>query len=87
MINHSTLYIDGKWVVPAEPGDITVINPATEQILGHAVSGGVSDVDRAVAAAREALPGWSQRSAADRPRPCSASRPLLSAARARWPSC
>lgn len=66
MINHSTLYIDGKWVVPAEPGDITVINPATEQILGHAVSGGVSDVDRAVAAAREAFPGWSQRSAADR---------------------
>jgi aldehyde dehydrogenase (NAD+) len=38
---------------------IDVVNPSTEQSLGSVPSGTAADVDRAVAAARAAFPGWS----------------------------
>ena len=35
-----------------------VLNPATEQVIGTAPDAGRDDLDRAVAAARTAFPGW-----------------------------
>jgi len=42
----------------ATSGHFVTINPATEEPLSEIAQGSARDVDRAVAAAREALPGW-----------------------------
>lgn len=49
------LYVGGKWVEPIEHGRIDVVNPGTEEVIGFAPRATQSDVDRAVAAAREAF--------------------------------
>jgi aldehyde dehydrogenase (NAD+) len=59
-------YIDGRWVDPAEPSTLDVINPATEQVAGKISLGGQADVDAAVAAARKAFASYSQTSREDR---------------------
>ncbi|HEY2682752.1 MAG TPA: aldehyde dehydrogenase family protein [Steroidobacteraceae bacterium] len=59
-------YIDGAWVDPSEPKEFKVINPATEEVAGVISMGSAKDVDRAVAAARQAFPSYSQTSQADR---------------------
>ena len=43
-----------------EPFD--VLDPSTGQVLGQALGGTASDIERAAAAARRAFPGWSQTS-------------------------
>jgi aldehyde dehydrogenase (NAD+) len=48
------LLIDGA-LVPAHGGTFTTINPATEEPLGEAADGDAADMDRAIAAAREAF--------------------------------
>ena len=53
-------YIDGQWVDPAQARDFTVINPATEAPAGVISLGNAADVDRAVAAARQAFESYSQ---------------------------
>ncbi len=53
-----TLYIGGAWVAPAGAETIEVLNPATEGVIGSIPAGTPEDVDRAVAAAREAFDGW-----------------------------
>ncbi|MCW2545500.1 MAG: aldehyde dehydrogenase family protein, partial [Frankiales bacterium] len=59
-------FIDGAWV-PAEARDaISIVNPETEDVIGSVAAGTPDDVDAAVAAARRALPGWSQTPVADR---------------------
>ncbi len=60
------LYINGNWSPPAGGGTIDVYNPYTEQVLHRVAAGGPEDVDRAVAAARAALPGWRSMSGAAR---------------------
>lgn len=59
MTNHeydrTTLYIDGQWVAPAATGTIDVVDPATEEVIGHVPGGSEADVDVAVAAARRAF--------------------------------
>ncbi|HKQ59483.1 MAG TPA: CoA-acylating methylmalonate-semialdehyde dehydrogenase [Candidatus Eisenbacteria bacterium] len=51
-------YIGGRWV----PSDATrfgeVRNPATDTVIAKVPLGGAADVDRAVAAALKAYPGW-----------------------------
>ncbi len=59
-------FIDGGWAAPAGGGTIEVVDPATEQVIGTVPQGTAADVDRAVAAARAALPAWSATAAADR---------------------
>jgi aldehyde dehydrogenase (NAD+) len=59
-------YIDGRWVDPVEPRPLEVINPATEEPVGRISLGSAADVDRAVAAARRAFPGWSATSVDER---------------------
>ncbi len=45
---------------------LSVIEPATEAVLSELPRGGVDDVDRAVARARDAFPGWRAVSPGDR---------------------
>lgn len=52
--NHR-LYIDGGWVDAASDEQVTVINPATEEVIGTVPQASPSDVDRAVDAARRAF--------------------------------
>jgi aldehyde dehydrogenase (NAD+) len=49
------LYIGGEWVDAAGDDLVEVINPATEEPVGHVPQATVADVDRAVAAARRAF--------------------------------
>ena len=51
-------YIGGQWVDPVEPTTLDVIDPATERVTGRVSIGSGADVDRAVAAAMAAGPGW-----------------------------
>ncbi|WFE45015.1 aldehyde dehydrogenase family protein [Verrucosispora sp. WMMD1129] len=48
------LFIDGKFVDPADGGSFKSINPASEEVLAEIAEGGAQDVDRAVRAARKA---------------------------------
>ena len=66
MKNHPQLYIGGEWVEPAGTATLEVINSTTEEVMGRIPEGAPADVDRAVAAAREAFPGWSATAAGER---------------------
>ncbi|WP_317915378.1 aldehyde dehydrogenase family protein [Cupriavidus sp. TKC] len=56
-----TFYIDGQWVAPAaSTGTTDIVDPASERVIGKLAMGNAADVDRAVAAARAAFPGWSR---------------------------
>lgn len=58
MYNHDKIFIDGAWVGSTGKGSIDVVNPATEEIIGHIPNGSAEDVDRAARAARAAFPAW-----------------------------
>jgi len=61
------LWIGGAWVDAASGATFTSENPATEEPLCEVAAAGAADVDRAVAAAREALTGpWGTMSARER---------------------
>ena len=49
------LYIGGQWVAPVAGGSIEIENPATEEIVGRVAEASNADMDRAVAAARDAF--------------------------------
>ena len=51
----TSLFIDGEWVRPSTAALIDVIAPATEELYLQVASAQVADIDRAVAAAREAF--------------------------------
>lgn len=63
---HDRLYIGGQWVPASTPETLSVINPYTEEVIGTIPAGDATDVDRAVAAAREAFPGWTATPVAER---------------------
>ncbi|GAB4586245.1 aldehyde dehydrogenase [Nocardia sp. IFM 10818] len=67
-IEHSSLFIDGRWLPPTSSRRFTALNAATGEVLGSAPEAMPADVDRAVAAARRALTGsaWSELTRADR---------------------
>jgi betaine-aldehyde dehydrogenase len=55
MREHTRLFIGGQWVAPAGKDTLDVVSPYTEEVIGRAPDGGGADMDRAVAAAREAF--------------------------------
>jgi len=59
-------FIDGEWVAPVEGETEPVVNPATGEPVAHAPLSSAADVDRAVAAARAAFPGWSTTTPSER---------------------
>ncbi|KMK76221.1 aldehyde dehydrogenase family protein [Alkalihalobacillus pseudalcaliphilus] len=66
MRNYTKHYINGEWVESTGTDTIDVINPATEEIIGQISSGTEEDVHRAVMAAKEAFPYFSQTSREER---------------------
>ena len=63
---YDRLFIGGKWVTPSTSEQIEVISPVTEEPVAAVPAASVADVDRAVAAARAAFPGWSTTPLAER---------------------
>ncbi len=59
-------YIDGEWVQPASPEVCDVLNPATDEVIGHISLGSKADVDKAVAAAKSAFVTFSRTSREER---------------------
>lgn len=55
MRSHDRFYIGGQWVEPASSATLDVISPHTEEIVGRVPDGAPADMDRAVAAARDAF--------------------------------
>jgi 1-pyrroline dehydrogenase len=51
-------FVGGKWVDAVEGGTMEVLNPATGETIAEVPSGTQADVDRAVEAAKTALPEW-----------------------------
>ena len=51
-------YVGGEWVDAVEGGTQEVLNPATAEVIGQVPRGTQADVDRAVEAAKRALPEW-----------------------------
>ncbi|CAA9361802.1 MAG: Aldehyde dehydrogenase, partial [uncultured Gemmatimonadaceae bacterium] len=52
-------YIGGQWVQPAGSAMFDVADPSTGRVIARMPQAGAAEVDRAVAAAREAFAGWS----------------------------
>lgn len=55
MRSYDRLFIGGEWVAPAGAAAIEVISPHTEQVVARAPEGTASDVNGAIAAARQAF--------------------------------
>ena len=51
-------YIAGRWTDGSSDAVLASINPATGEVLGVVPDSSPADIDRAVAAAAEAWPGW-----------------------------
>src|SRR5216110_2633322 len=51
-------FVGGEWVEAVEGGTMEVLNPATGETIAEVPSGTQADVDRAVEAAKKALPEW-----------------------------
>ncbi|MFT3800929.1 MAG: aldehyde dehydrogenase family protein [Burkholderiaceae bacterium] len=66
MKDYLQFYIDGRWVDPAVPRALDVINPSTEQPFARISLGSAADVDAAVAAARRAFDTYSRSSRDER---------------------
>ena len=61
-------YIGGDWVKPSSPDEIDVINASTEDVFFRVAEAKAEDMDRAIAAAREAFDHgpWPRMSHAER---------------------
>jgi aldehyde dehydrogenase (NAD+) len=53
-------YVNGARVEPLQPNLLDVINPSTEEPFIRIAVGGPADVNRAVAAAKEAFPSFAR---------------------------
>jgi len=51
-------FVGGEWVDAVEGGTMEVLNPATGDVIAEVPRGTTADVDRAVGAAKKALPEW-----------------------------
>lgn len=59
-------FINGEWSASSDGQTVTVVNPATEEIIGEVPRGTLADADRAVEAAAAAFPAWSQTTPSER---------------------
>jgi len=55
LLDRRAFFIGGRWVEPARSGRFAVVSPSTEEVVGHVPLAEPADVDRAVAAARQAF--------------------------------
>jgi aldehyde dehydrogenase (NAD+) len=66
VLNDARLYIDGQWIDRSGATQIAVVDPSTENVLGHIAAGSSADIDLAVAAARRAFATFSRSTVAQR---------------------
>ncbi len=66
MLLRDQFYIAGRWTAATTQDAIDVHEAATGAVMGKVPAGGERDIAAAVAAARAAVDGWSQRPAAER---------------------
>jgi aldehyde dehydrogenase (NAD+) len=68
IVHPDRLYIDGQWVAAASGREIAVISPVSETVVARVAEADEADMDRAVAAAREAFDHgtWPRMAPADR---------------------
>ena len=59
-------FVGGEWVDAVEGGTAEILNPATGETIAEVPNGTQADVDRAVAAAKAALPEWLETTPGDR---------------------
>ena len=59
MYTYNKLYINGDWQLPNTEDTIDVINPANSELCAKTPSAGIEDVDKAIAAAKQAFAQWS----------------------------
>ncbi|AKQ42947.1 aldehyde dehydrogenase (acceptor) [Aurantiacibacter atlanticus] len=59
-------YIGGEWIQGDSGKTIDLINPANGKVLTKIQAGNAKDIERAVSAAKDAFPKWSQSSANER---------------------
>jgi succinate-semialdehyde dehydrogenase/glutarate-semialdehyde dehydrogenase len=52
------LYIDGKWTAARDAGVREVIDPCTEELIGHIATAGAVDLEAALAAAQRGFQAW-----------------------------
>lgn len=60
------MFIDGKFQNRDQRGEIEILNPATEEVIGKAIRGNAKDANFAVQAAKDAFPAWSRLPAFER---------------------
>ena len=65
-VTHYKNFIGGEWVDSASGETMEVLNPATGEVIAEVPRGTAADVDRAVAAAKAALPEWLEKTPKDR---------------------
>ncbi|RYX94368.1 MAG: NAD-dependent succinate-semialdehyde dehydrogenase [Comamonadaceae bacterium] len=70
-IKHTSLFreqchIDGQWIDSSDRTTISVVNPASNEVIGTVPKLAAADVQKAIAAANRALPAWRDKSAKDR---------------------
>lgn len=68
MTFHRQMFIDGNWTDASDGAVDTVPAPATGEVYAETAHGTVADVDRAVAAAEAAFPGWARTPVGERAR-------------------
>lgn len=68
IMNPDRFFIGGEWVSPSSEARIAVVTPSTENIFMHVAEAQAADVERAIAAAREAFDNgpWPRLSHAER---------------------
>ena len=59
-------FVGGEWAGAAEGGTMEVLNPATDEVIAEVPRGTQADVDRAVEAAKKALPEWRETTPGER---------------------
>ena len=59
-------FVGGEWVDAVEGGTAEILNPATGETIAEVPNGTQADVDRAVEAAKAALPEWLETTPGDR---------------------
>jgi acyl-CoA reductase-like NAD-dependent aldehyde dehydrogenase len=65
-------FVGGEWVDSTGESFRPIVSPVTGETLAEVPDASVEDIDRAVAAAREAQPEWAALSAWDRAKVCHA---------------
>ncbi|UAL42790.1 NADP-dependent succinate-semialdehyde dehydrogenase [Shewanella inventionis] len=63
---HQQCYIDGVWVGADSGETVAILNPATQELIGHVPVMGAAETQVAINAANKALPAWRALSAKER---------------------